>query len=167
MKSVLLCVLVVTFQVLAANRLPLVPAKPQLSTIAPERQIGGQAGSGFSLLNVQKIQSKDGRIERLVLSIGTREGRPLKGFPGYFNAQNQTGRLTLDLAQVFYSKIDEKVLRAVLTDSKFIKNAHLIQDPLDQTLTLAMDLKSPVRMKTVQVKGQKETARILVDIIKK
>ena len=132
-----------------------------------QRQIGEVAGAGFSLLNLQKIEAKTGNTERLIFSIGDREGQPIMGAPGYFNVQNQDTRITLDFAQMPHTKIDEKTIRQILKGSKLIRKAQLIQDPLDQTLTLVLDLSNPVNMKTLQVKGQKQTARVVLDIIKR
>ena len=143
------------------------PQNPLQAAPPAERQIGGMAGTGFSLLSVQKVESKNGKMERWVLMIGSREGRPIKGLPGYFNAQNNGKTLTMDLAQMHFSKVDEKLLNSLLKESKFVGHARMVQDPMDQTLTLTWDLKKPVKMRTIQVKGQKQTAQILLDLIQK
>lgn len=137
------------------------------SAIPTQRQIGGQAGTGFSLLKVQRLASPKKGIERLVFFIGTKEGFSLKGLPGYFNAQNQGKEIVLDFAQMPVSKLTEKSLREILRGSLFIKGSKMTQDPLDQTLTMKLFLNKEIKMKVIQVKGQKETARLVVDILRK
>jgi hypothetical protein len=134
-----------------------------------QRQIGGQAGAGFSLLNLQKIQAKNGNAERLIFEVGTKEGQALKGLPGYYNAQNQVrpNRIVLDFSQMFESKVNERFIKGILKDSKLVRDVKVTSDPLDKTLSMTLDLNSTVKMKTVQVAGKKQTAKIVVDIIKR
>lgn len=133
---------------------------------APQRQIGGVAGPGFSLINMHKISNKSGKSERLIFSIGNQEGQGITGAPGYFNVQNQNKRITLDFAQMPTSKLNEKAIRQILKDSKFVREVRVLQDPVDRTLTLILDTNQPVKIKTLQVKGQKQTARVVLDIFK-
>ena len=143
---------------------------PQPSTFQTvQRQIGGQAGSGFTLLGMQKVQSKDGKIERLVFEVGTKEGQPLKGLPGYFNAQNQVkpNRITIDFSQMMVSKVDERFVRGILKDSRFVKGVKVTEDPLDKTLSMTLDLNSEVKMRTMQIAGKKQTAKVVLDIIRR
>jgi hypothetical protein len=134
-----------------------------------QRQIGGQAGSGFSIINVQKVQSKNGKVERLIFEIGTKDGFILKGKPGYFNVQNQvkSNQIVVDFSQMFQSKVNEDFLRGIIKDSKVIKSAKLTQDPQDKTLSMVLKLKAPVKMRTLQVEGKKKTALVVIDMIQK
>lgn len=134
-----------------------------------QRQIGGQAGAGFSLLNLSKIQSKNGKAERLIFEVGTKDGSILKGKPGYFNAQNQIhpNRIVIDFSQMMQSKVDEKFIRGILKDSKLVKNVKVVSDPQDRTLSMTLDLNTTVKIKTVQVAGKKQTAKVVLDIIKR
>ena len=134
-----------------------------------QRQIGGQAGAGFSLLNLQKIQAKNGKAERLIFEVGTKDGLPLKGLPGYFNAQNQIhpNRIVIDFSQMLKSKVDENFIRGILKDSKLVKNVKVVSDPQDRTLSMTLDLNTTVKIKTVQVAGKKQTAKVVLDIIKR
>jgi hypothetical protein len=147
---------------------PQKPAKMEDFQVV-QRQIGGQAGSGFSLLNMQKIQAKNGVAERLVFDVGTKEGQQLKGLPGYFNAQNQVGpnRIVIDFSQMIGSKVDEKFIRGILKDSKLVKSVKITEDPEDKTLSMTLDLNAPVKMKTMQVAGKNQTAKVVLDIIKR
>lgn len=144
-----------------------VTQKSRKTQVVAQRQIGGMAGPGFSLLNIHRSKSANGKVERLVFSIGDRNGKPLIGVPGYFNAQNQKNRIVLDFAQMPVSRLDEKAIHQALKQSDHVKSVKMIRDPTDQTLTLILDLKGPVKMKALQVKGQKQTARVILDIIKR
>lgn len=147
------------------------PRKPSTlkSFQTVQRQIGGQAGAGFSLLNLRKIQSKNGKAERLIFEVGTKDGQALKGLPGYFNAQNQVrpNRIILDFSQMMESKVNERFIRGILKDSKFVKKVKVTSDPQDKTLSMTLDLNTAVKMKTVQVAGKKQTAKVVLDIIKR
>ncbi|MFN8847925.1 MAG: hypothetical protein ACK5V3_14990 [Bdellovibrionales bacterium] len=134
---------------------------------APQRHIGGQAGSGFSLLSVKKLSSPKQNIERLVFFVGTKEGFRLKGLPGYFNAFNSGKEIVIDFAQMPTSKMTDNSLKEILKNSIFIKSGRITQDPLDATLTLKMELRRQTKMKIIQIKGNKETARIVVDLLNK
>lgn len=127
------------------------------------RQIGGQAGAGFSLLRVKKVSSQKKGIERLVFYVGTKEGYLLKGLPGYFNAQNKGTEIVIDFAQMPKSKLSEKAIKEILKDSFLIQSSKMTQDPIDHSLTLRLVLNRQVKMKVIQVKGNKETARIVMD----
>jgi len=151
--------ILMTFQLMAA-----IPAQKPVSM---QRQIGGQAGSGFSLLKIQRSANEKEGIERLVFYIGTKEGYLLKGLPGYFNVQNKGQKITIDFAQMPLSKINEKLLKEILKSSDLITGSKILKDPIDQTLTLTLNLKQKSKMKIIQVKGGKETARLVLDIIKK
>jgi hypothetical protein len=134
-----------------------------------QRQIGGQAGAGFSLLNLQKIQAKNGKAERLIFEVGTKDGRPLLGLPGYFNVQNQINpnRIVLDFSQMLESKVNENFIKGILKDSKLIRAVKVTSDPQDKTLSMTLDLNTIVKMKAVQVAGKKQTAKVVLDIIKR
>ncbi len=140
--------------------------KPQKAS-KMERQIGGMAGPGFSLLNLTRKEAKSGKTERLVFSIGDRDGNTLKGRPGYFNAQNQGRRIVLDFSQMAYSRLSEDTVRDLMKGSKLVKSVKMMKDPHDQTLTVVLDFKSPVKMRTLQVKGEKQTAQVILDIMKR
>lgn len=167
MKSILLCLILLSVFSYAAVS----PKKP--STVqnfkTVQRQIGGQAGAGFSLLNLQKIQAKNKKAERLIFEVGTKEGRLLVGLPGYFNAQNQIGpnRIVIDFSQMMESKVNENFIKGLLKDSQFIRAVKVTSDPHDKTLSLTLDLNTNVKIKTLQVAGKKETAKVVLDIIKR
>lgn len=166
-NSALLLSFFVGTQVLTQISFAALPRPQAPATSSTQRQIGGQAGAGFSLMNLQRIEAPSKKHERLIFSIGTREGRLLKGAPGYFNAQNAKNKITIDFAQMPYSRIDEAGIKKILKNSNLIRSVKVSQDPMDKTLTMMFDLKAPVKMKTLQVKGEKQTARIVLDIIKK
>jgi hypothetical protein len=138
-----------------------------IAPTAPQRHIGGQAGAGFSLLKVKKLSSPKKNIERLVFYVGTKEGFRLRGLPGYFNAVNSGKEIVIDFAQMPTSKMTDDSLKEILKSSLFIKNGRITQDPIDSTLTLKMELRRKAKMKIIQIKGNKETARIVVDLLNK
>ncbi len=169
MRKLSLIILIVPFALLAALPQPKPAPQNRTGFKTIQRQIGGQAGAGFTLLNVQKITAKNGKAERLIFEVGTREGEPLKGLPGYFNIQNQINpnRIVVDFSQMFASRIDEKFILGVMGKSTLIKNAKVTTDPVDGSLSLAIDLNSQVKMKAIQVPGKKQTAKVVVDIVKR
>ena len=132
-----------------------------------QRQIGGQAGIGFSLLKIQRLTQEKIGQERIVFHIGTKEGYFLKGAPGYFNAQNKNKQIVLDFAQMPSSKLSEKSIQEIFKNSPLVKSTQLIKDPLDQSLSVVIHLHQPAKMKVTPIKGEKQTARLVLDIIKK
>jgi hypothetical protein len=135
--------------------------------VAPQRQIGGQAGPGFSLLKIQHMAQEKTGQERIVFHIGTKEGFFLKGTPGYFNALNHNKKIVLDFSQMPTSKLSEKSIQEIFKSSRLIKKTRLIKDPIDQSLSVELELHHPARMKLIPIKGEKQTARLVLDINKK
>ena len=125
---------------------------------------GGLAGSGFSLRGAKLSQL--GQAERLQLEIGTIRGEALKGYPGYFHVemQKRPNRLVIDLSQTPKTFIDPARLEASLRASRFIAKSNLLVDPMDHSMSLILDLKKEATAKVYQVKGQKGTSQIVVDI---
>ena len=138
------------------------PAKPVV-----QRQIGGTAGPGFSLLKIQHMVPSKKGIERVVFHIGTKEGYFLKGTPGYFNALNKDKRIILDFSQMPFSKLSEKSVQEIFKNSNRIKKTQLIKDPMDQSLSVVLHLHQQAKIKLTPIKGEKQTARLVLDIVKK
>lgn len=135
--------------------------------LAPQRQIGGQAGPGFSLLKIQHMAQVKSGQERIVFHIGSKEGYHLKGSPGYFNALNHNKKIVLDFSQMPTSKLSEKSIQEIFKNSKIIRKSRLIKDPIDQSLSLELELYKSARMKLIPIKGEKQTARLVLDILAK
>lgn len=127
---------------------------------------GGQAGDGFSLLDVRATVSKDKKIERLVLDIGNAAMQKQIGSVGYYNVELRNSRkLIIDLTQTSKSKISRDRLVKKFIQSPFIKSASLSQDPLTQNTSLILDLKKNADVKVRSVTGSKKTAQIILDLI--
>lgn len=150
-----------------------VGAKPQASPgqahilSAPTAIVGGEAGSGFSLLNIKKELSASGSVERLVIDVGDLNGKPNFGLPSYYHAQlmKDPARLVLDFSQMPISLLSEKQLIEKLKDSKFVRRAQMTLDPEDQTLSMILDLKPSTRIRLLQIKGVNKTSQLVVDFL--
>lgn len=127
---------------------------------------GGVAGSGFSILGAELIQSSG--KERLVLDIGDHEGQRFLGTPGYYFAEYQAelGELRIDFSQMPVSRVQEEQLQQKLKSSRLIKSSQLVLDPIDSTLQLTLRLQPGSKVKFYEVKGKKQTAKIAIDIVK-
>ncbi len=137
---------------------------PQNQIVGKGKVFGGEAGSGFSLLKVSQSKTKKG--ERWVLSIGNEQGRANKGRPGYYHVEMNSALkfLSIDLSQLRMTKVNEKKLQAIIAKSNFLKNPKMKNDPLDQSLNLAFELKKNPKVKVYQVAGVKGTSRVVVDL---
>lgn len=126
---------------------------------------GGVAGSGFSLTNVTLAATP--KKERVVIDIGDLKGQPLRGYPGYYHAelQDHPNRLIVDFAQTPTVLVNEKTLAAKFKGSKMISRSSILIDPTDQTLSLVLDFRRPVKAQVFQVAGKKGTSRVVVDLL--
>ena len=146
-----------------------IPPKP-----APARflqgnssQNGGMAGTGFTLLDLRRTGDAKKKIERVVLDVGDMKGGLNKGLPGYFHVelQEHPDRLIIDMAQTPQSRVDEKKLAKIFANSIAVKKTSITEDPSDGTLNIALDLKKKTKVRVLQVPGQKQTSKIVVDMI--
>lgn len=143
--------------------------KPRIANVlsAPTAIVGGEAGDGFSLLDVKREIAKSGLAERMTIDVGDIRGKPNFGAPSYYHAQlmKDPARLILDFSQMPMSFLSEKQLAAKLKDSKFVRRVQMTLDPEDQTLSMILDLKPETRIRVLQVKGEKKTSQLLVDFL--
>jgi hypothetical protein len=130
--------------------------------------IGGEAGKGFSLLNVRRYFSKKVQTERIVLDLGDLEGHPLTDKVSYFSAslEKAPSRLVLDLAQVQTSGIDEPTLRKLLRASPLVQDVTFIYDPEDQTTSLVLQILPDLEAEIFTMASSKKPSRIVVDLRK-
>ncbi len=166
MQSVILMVILgVFFQAQGAVK-PL-PAKPQKILMGSGSMAGGIAGTGFSLINLKTTTNRQAKLERLMIDVGDIDGHPLKGLPGYFNVelQNKAKRIVVDFSQMPTTLLDSKGLTERLRMSTYVQSVKMLADPSDQTLSLIMELKKPVKLKVFQVPGQKTTSKLVLDLI--
>jgi hypothetical protein len=128
---------------------------------------GGVAGKGFTLLDMRRTADRKRKIERLVFDVGDRDGKVLKGWPGYFHSELKKNpqRLVLDFAQMPQANIDQAGLIAKLKGSGAVRNIAMSLEPVDQTLNLTMDLKKNTKVKMYQVRGQNATSKVVVDLM--
>lgn len=123
--------------------------------------VGGIAGDAFSIIRIQKLNGADG-AERLVILYGNSVGQPVKTQPGYFhiNVDEKHGRVSIDLAQVQKTAVDDKQLAKLFSGSKLVAATEMTMDPIDLSTNILLNLKqkAEVRAAIDQYKG----ARALV-----
>lgn len=148
-----------------------IPAKPKAPVVgrilANEGEAnGGVAGIGFSLMDLRRTADVKKKVERIVLDFADLQGNPLKGLPAYFHAElkKNPNRLVLDFSQTPNSRLDEGRLASRLKGSLFVKKSSLILDPEDQALNLTLDLQPGTVARVFQVRGEKTTAKVVVDL---
>ncbi|MCK6597569.1 MAG: hypothetical protein L6Q37_04330 [Bdellovibrionaceae bacterium] len=153
-------------------------SKISLAAIAPKEQQakniikfegavhGGIAGSGFSLLKMNRMYFENLKLERWIVDIGDIKGKSNKGLPGYYHVQlaQNPARIIIDFNQMPISLINENELTKILKSSVYISGGRMISDPTDKNLTMILDLKKPSQLKVLQVKGQKETSKLILDL---
>lgn len=130
--------------------------------------IGGVAGTGFSLVDLRKSQDAKHNIERLVFDIGDIRGQVQKGLPGYYHVQmlQNPSRLVIDFSQMPASKLNAQEIQKRLSSSAYIKSTELALDPIDQSLNLVLFLKNNPKAKVYQVAGEKNTSKVVVDLLR-
>lgn len=140
------------------------PPKPARLLSGQGALSGGMAGAGFSITNV--TLAKTPQKDRVVIDFGDLKGKTLKGLPAYYHAelQNNPSRLILDFSQTPHSKLEESEIRSRLKASGRVTGSTLLVDPVDQTMTLIFDLKKGTKAQVFQVRGEKGTSRVVVDL---
>lgn len=134
---------------------------------APSALVGGQAGYGFSLMNVKKAYSPKGKFERITFVVGNLQGKPHFGPPAYYHAQlmKNPSRLLLDFSQMPLSLLSEIQLIQRLKNSKYVLQSHMTRDPQDNSLSLAFDLKPNTRIRIMQIGNSKKSSQVVVDLL--
>jgi hypothetical protein len=148
-----------------------IPAKPLAPVvgkilIGEGEATGGVAGTGFSLMDLRRTSDAKKKIERIVIDFGDMQGNPQKGLPAYFHAElkKNPNRLVLDFNQTPNSRLDDGRLANRFKGSLFVKKSTMILDPEDKALNLTLDLKSGTFARVFQVKGEKTTAKVVIDL---
>tara|TARA_B110001454_G_scaffold219111_1_gene250043 strand:- start:49134 stop:49628 length:495 start_codon:yes stop_codon:yes gene_type:complete len=162
------------FKILIALLLPLMsqaalpPAKNiQKSLIVDQGAIsGGIAGNGFSMLKMQLVSMPSVKMERYIFDIGDLRGQKIKGLPGFYHVQlvKNPPQVVIDFSQMPVSRVFENDLTKTIKKSVLVSSGKLISDPTDKTLTMVLNLKRPGKMKVMQVKGDKDTGKLVVDL---
>lgn len=142
-------------------------AIPQKVLDVKGAQVGGVAGTGFTLLGIQKNPISKG--ERIVLDIGTLKGEALKGWPTYYHVELKQNprQVVVDLTQTPNTQVDDSILKNILKNSKVFGAAQILADPTEPTMTLLFNLKKEAKVKVYQVHGKKSTAKIVIDVLEK
>jgi hypothetical protein len=141
--------------------------KIQKSIITDQGAIsGGVAGNGFSMLKMQLLSVPNAKMERYVFDIGDLKGRKIKGLPGFYHVQlvKSPPQLIIDFSQMPVSRVFENDLTKTIKKSVLVSGGKLVSDPIDKTLTMVFKLKKPGKMKVMQVKGVKDTSKLVVDL---
>lgn len=148
-----------------------IPAKPKAPTIgrilvAEGEATGGVAGTGFSLMDLRRTADAKKKVERIVLDFGDLQGNAQKGLPAYFHAElkKNPNRLVMDFSQTPNSRLDDGRLASRFKNSLFVKKSSMILDPEDKALNLTLDLKPGTVARVFQVRGEKTTAKVVVDL---
>jgi hypothetical protein len=130
---------------------------------------GGASGTGFSLLSLKRVYSRDGRSERLVLEIGDKDGKVYFGQPGYFHAQLQKkpARLSLDLSQLLKSNITQDQLKTLFRRSKLVRTVELNPDLEDQSTNLLFSFRVPVKMRIFTLSPEAMAPKVVIDLTRK
>lgn len=154
----------------ASAAIPAKPKSPVGKILVTEGQAtGGVAGTGFSLMDLRRSSDAKKKIERIVIDFGDMEGKPQKGLPAYFHAElkKNPNRLVLDFNQTPNSRLDEGRLANRFKGSLFVKKSSMILDPEDKALNLTLDLAPGTFARVFQVKGEKTTAKVVIDLFAK
>lgn len=141
--------------------------KTQKSLIVDQGAIsGGVAGNGFSMLKMQLVSMPNVKMERYIFDIGDLRGQKIKGLPGFYHVQlvKNPPQLVVDFSQMPVSRVFENDLTKTIKKSVLVSSGKLISDPTDKTLTMILKLRKPGKMKVMQVKGEKDTSKLVVDL---
>lgn len=142
-----------------------IPPVHQQVLSKPGSIAGGEAGSGFSILNLELV-SRPNKTERLVIDVGDFEGKPHLGKPGYFHVEKKSNHMvSVDFAQMGLTKVTQEQLDQALKKSKLLQQGRITYDSLDQTMNLSLTPKKNVQVKTYQVIGKNQTSKVVIDLI--
>lgn len=130
--------------------------------------IGGQAGPGFTLLNVRHESSNKLAMERIIFDLGDREGRPLLNQLGYFHVsvEKNPSRLIIDLSQVARSRVSEINLARVFAKSPLVAKVQMSMEPEDNQARIVLNTKVPVAAEVFEMPSDKKASRLVIDLKK-
>ena len=130
--------------------------------------IGGNSGAGFTLLNVRRESSSKLALERVILDIGDRDGKPLLNKLGYFHVsvEQNPSRVVIDLSQVNRSAVSEAGISRIFSKSPFVKTVEMMMEPEDNSAKLVLNTKVPVAAEIFKLPSASKASRIVIDIKK-
>jgi hypothetical protein len=162
------CVLIL---LLGSISLAAVPAKKPAMKInkilaGEGSTFGGLAGSGFTLLDVRRTADAKKKMERIVIDVGDINGKPQRGWPGYYFAELKSNpqKLIIDFSQMPNARINQAQIGDRLKASNAIRRTAMSMDPTDSSLILTMDLKQNTKVRVYQVAGNKSTSKVVIDL---
>jgi hypothetical protein len=164
---------IISIVVVVLTAVSLAQAAPQKLNLKPQPLgkyvhsgvvVGGIAGDGFSILRVQKLTAPDG-AERLVILYGNGFGQPVKTDPGYFhiNVDDKHGRVSIDLAQVQKTAVDDKELAKLFSGSKLVAATEITMDPIDLSTNILLNLKQPTDVRAA-IDDYKGARTLVIDL---
>jgi len=130
--------------------------------------IGGQAGSGFTLLNVRRESSNKLAMERIIFDMGDREGQPLLKKLGYFHVsvEKNPSRVIIDLSQVARSRVSEINLAKMFEKSPFVAKVEMSMEPEDNAAKIVLNTKVPIAAEIFEMPSDKKASRLVIDLKK-
>lgn len=126
--------------------------------------IGGRAQvQGVALLGVRRAFSPKSELERVIVSLGDREAKPLSDQVGYFQASMDPAnrRMVLDIAQMQLSKVSEAQVQRLFRKSPNVASVEFTMDPQDKAASMVVNFKRPMRLEVFQLR---KPARIVLDM---
>lgn len=128
--------------------------------------IGGEANGGTSLLGLRRAFSRKIGLERVIVDIGNREAKPDAKDLGYFQVSLDAPRqrIVLDLTQLRISKVSEQQIQDTFKKSPFVRSAELTLDPEDQSASLVLNLKQPMKLEVFELRKRGKAARVVMDL---
>ncbi|MDZ4678004.1 MAG: hypothetical protein SGI74_10925 [Oligoflexia bacterium] len=128
--------------------------------------VGGHDQGDVALLNIRQSFDKVTGLERLVLDIAHKDGGKLALRPGFFHVavQGNQRRVVIDLENVIPSKINNPILKQLLSKSKFFSTGTMYYDESNKNLTIEMLLKSKAQVEVFELVSTDKPGRIVVDV---
>lgn len=129
--------------------------------------IGGEAGQGFSLIQVRTQVDPKKKVERVVLNLGDKDGNVLKGKPSFYqvNLEPERSRIVISLSQVSRSKVSQEELSRIFKKSPYVKSVQMVTDAESSSTNLVLNLKAPVRAEVFQMAEKGKPGRVVLDLV--
>ena len=126
---------------------------------------GGKAGMGFSLLDIKAMPIAK-LSERVMIDVGDIRSQKIKGSIGYYTVEmKKNNKLVITLAKTLNAKFENKDLSKRFLNSRYVAGSQVHFDPIAQSMTVELQLKKPVVARVVSLKGDKETGKLVLDMI--
>lgn len=128
--------------------------------------MGGKAGPTLALMDLRRSASAKLKKERVVMDFGGGNLKPANGLVGFFHAelQKKPSRLILELPQTYGSSLSEAQIQSRFKDSLYVKKAMVQFDRNLQSMTMVLELKSPMQVKVSPIRSRKGPGKLVVDI---